>query len=123
VILVAVLVWFAQPTNAQNTREDPRGSIGEHTCGTWHQVRQAAPHQADLLVGQQVLESWVRGYISGLNMHAAAKNIFGKTNPLTGEQIYLWLDKYCRENPLSGISAGTIKLWRTLPDIRLMITK
>ena len=41
VILVAVLVCFTQRTNAQNTRGDPRGTIGSQDCGTWFDVRQA----------------------------------------------------------------------------------
>ena len=118
-LLVAVMVCLSQPVNAHNTRGDPRGSFGGHSCGTWHEVRK----QDKLSVGQQALTSWVVGFLSGLNMHAAAKNIWGKTNPLTASQISLWLDKYCRENPLSSIRNGAWDLFRTLPDHRLMIVK
>ena len=121
-ILVAVLVCFSQPTIAQNVRDDPRGSYGKNNCGTWHQVRQALPHEKHLLDRKSDLEGWVLGFLTGLNLNAAAKNVLFGDNPGV-QTVWLWVDKYCRENPLGDILNATFKLWDTLPDIRLMIPK
>jgi len=114
-LLVTLVVCFSQPINAHNTRGDPRVSYGHENCAIWHEARKTDKNTAS----QHALIKWVLGFLSGLNAHAAAKNIWGVQGSPTPEQISLWLDKYCRENPLNGLRRGAWELFKTLPDQRM----
>ncbi|MEJ7929881.1 MULTISPECIES: hypothetical protein [Ramlibacter] len=71
-------------------------------CGTW--VRQD-------VTGHRW---WLLGFISGLN---SALRHEVKEDPLRGvkgDQVLLWMDNYCKANPLKNIHDGTYKLYEEL---------
>jgi hypothetical protein len=55
----------------------------------------------------------VLGYLSGLNLSGVETS-----DPLSAissaEQIYAWMDNYCRQNPLTGVVDGGNKLFGEL---------
>jgi hypothetical protein len=83
----------------------------------------AAPAQAVQLIGvidcgkwladkNPEYKWWLAGYMSGMTI----KDNQG-TDPLAGvtaEQLVAWMDKYCRENPLSYVTAGGVTLLKEL---------
>lgn len=79
--------------------------LGAVDCGKW-------------LAGKSDAYSWwLAGFMSGM----ALKEYRDGTDPLAGvsaEQLDAWMDKYCRENPLSWVSAGGIKLLKELKERR-----
>jgi len=61
--------------------------------------------------------AWLIGFLSGLNMGftMASSATIGKSTPefsfdTTNEQTFLWMDKYCRANPLSSAMYGVGEL-------------
>jgi hypothetical protein len=60
------------------------------------------------------MKAWLVGYVSGLNSAIAAP----KENPLDRinsiEQIYLWMDNFCKKNPLQTVRDGGNALYREL---------
>ena len=82
---------------------------GATSCGTW--VEEEAKHKAP---GQYINTSrtWLVGYLSGLAV-ASDKNFWGRqgVNLLDNASAYLWIDNYCRANPLKSIDDGGIALF------------
>jgi len=48
---------------------------------------------------------WVIGYLSGLNLMLAAKDAQAKDHLISASpnQIYFWIDNYCKQNPLKTV--------------------
>lgn len=76
--------------------------FGDFDCGGW--VKANSPTS----------RTWLLGYLSGVNFKAATKS----TDPLdkinSADQIFLWMDNYCRANPLKTVQAGANELYREL---------
>jgi len=57
----------------------------------------------------------VLGYLSGLNSSGVEKG-----DPLdaisSAEQIYAWMDNYCRQNPLNTVVPGGNRLFREISN-------
>lgn len=71
-------------------------AFGGSDCGEW--IR--SPSESK--------RHWLSGYMSGLNtMHYFNDN---KDDPLnkinSAQQIFLWMDNYCKANPLKRVSDG-----------------
>lgn len=92
-----VLVLFSEGASAVNIR-------GFRSCGVW-----AAEREKSNVRGH---ESWLTGFLSGLAV-AAKKEFWGRPNIdlIDNESVYLWMDNYCRANPLKDISDGGIELF------------
>ena len=74
---------------------------GSIDCGLWVQAR--TEHHAE------ALEHYVIGFLNGLAV--AARIDFWRAGPrISREQVYLWMDNYCRNTPLSGPIQGAIAL-------------
>ncbi len=72
-------------------------TLGEPDCGQW--LAEKTPTR----------RAWVLGYVSGLNLSGIEKmNVLGATS---AEQIYAWMDNYCRQNPLDDVTHGGNKLF------------
>lgn len=75
-----------------------QATFGEPNCGQWVS-RKREPDKA-----------WLLGYLSG----AGSWQVATKANLLkqigSAEQIFLWMDNYCKANPLSFLSDGGDKL-------------
>ena len=82
-------------------------SIGSLSCGDYIKDKRAGgcPFVA--------YRAWVGGYATACNMRTPdTANILGSTDV---ESVMLWLENYCRANPLNGIADGmgvlTIELY------------
>lgn len=84
-------------------------NFGSFDCGFWVKNQNTKP----LSDSEIVVKTWLYGYLSGLNSVLATP----KNDPLsqiTDTQVNLWMDKYCRDEPLSNIQAGANILYQEL---------
>ncbi|VTU43077.1 hypothetical protein E5P1_00428 (plasmid) [Variovorax sp. PBL-E5] len=58
------------------------------------------------------MSGWLLGYLSGLSMRHEPPN--DPLADLSPEQANLWMDKFCRENPLSNLQIGGSRLFSEL---------
>lgn len=96
VISVVFLMSATSPSFAGGSR------LGVVKCGDWvknRNDRTATPY-----------EFWLLGYLSGISMELG-KNFLANTNSASLE---LWMDNYCRNNPLDSIGVGGDALAREL---------
>jgi len=106
-LIVLVLSFtFATPVTAAD-KDDRYWVQGRISCGYWveHRKEDDWPNTAN--------QFWVIGYITAYNKQTPdVYNIMGDTDPTS---VYLWLDKYCQENPLNMLVEGmeilTYELW------------
>lgn len=74
---------------------------GARGCGVWVTDRSAGLSRS---VGN---ETWFIGYLSGLAVYSN-KDILKDTD---NDSLYLWVDNYCRSNPLKDISDAGVDLF------------
>ena len=55
----------------------------------------------------EIYKEWLLGYLSGL-ASSSGVNILGDKDE---ESIYLWIDNYCKANPLDTLSDGSNELF------------
>jgi hypothetical protein len=72
----------------------------DNSCGTWAKT-------ADDPSTRQVYVHWFRGFGSGYNYGAPNDQV---TNMPSYETIALYIDKFCRDNPLKPFTAAAFKL-------------
>ncbi len=61
-----------------------------------------------------VAKPWLLGYLSGINTMTADMKANPPKDPLakaTPDQSFMWMDNYCKTNPLEKVSAGALKLY------------
>ena len=82
---------------------------GDPDCGVWVKPETQAREIEN--------RAWLIGFLSGVNMGlsiASPTTVGQQTSEvgfnLTNEQIFLWMDKYCRTNPLSSAMYGVGEL-------------
>ena len=82
---------------------------GDPDCGVW--VKPETPTR------EIENRAWLMGFLSGVNMGftMASSATVGKRTPefsfdKTNEQTFLWMDNYCRTNPLSSAMYGVGEL-------------
>ena len=105
--LIVLVLSFTFTTTAVD-KDDHYMSVGSRSCGEWVNSRKDESSK-----NYFAILGWVSGYISSFNqMIPDVYNILGSTDM---ESIYLWMDKYCQENPLSNMAYGmrviTDELW------------
>jgi hypothetical protein len=71
-------------------------------CGLWDKHR--GTKTAD------IYEAFLVGTLNGLSMGSAVEFWQSAQPPISAEQAFLWMDNYCRQNPLNDIVVGAIKL-------------
>ena len=76
---------------------------GATSCGRWVEVRKTNDHYSQL--------NWVLGFISAYNhyVHKGSEpnGVFGEADH---NALAVWLDNYCRTNPLSTLYKGAYEL-------------
>lgn len=106
-LIVLVLSFtFAAPVTALD-KDGYYWHQGPVSCGDWVKDRKGDSW------AQAVNIYWITGYITAYNNQTPdVYNILGSTDM---ESVFLWMDKYCQENPLSNLSSGmdilTEELW------------
>jgi hypothetical protein len=81
-------------------------------CGSWLEARaeRSRPNSQTLLLRESAYREWVFGFLSGV---AWQKSGDDRTDLLSGTEragLLLWLDNYCRANPLDSMPRAVIKL-------------
>lgn len=79
--------------------------MGHNECGEYLANRGSD----DKSIYNQVYATWVQGYFSGYNSTMPKKQFDAGLPPST---ILAYLDKYCRDNPLSNVAVGTDCLFK-----------
>ena len=95
--LIAIVLTTGQASAASIWME------GTVDCGMWVAARTS--HRAEMV------ESFALGQISGMAFGAGIEVWQANGSKMSREQFYLWLDKYCRDNPLKDVLIGTIALF------------
>jgi hypothetical protein len=71
-------------------------------CGEWvkaRKLKRSSPHEARLV-----------GLLDGMAIGRMIEIWKAQGNPMSKEQAYLWMDKYCQSNPLSRVVSGAEEL-------------
>jgi hypothetical protein len=76
-------------------------SFGSMDCGQW--VKNQSNNSPNIQS-----KAWLLGYLSGLNAVEFSENALDKIN--STEQIFLWMDNYCKKNPLERVPKGAQQL-------------
>ena len=103
---VLALILFVLPSIGVAQSADRRGipmmSFDDTSCGAW--VRsQRTP------AGRQAYVFWFRGFVSGFNFGSRSYQVPLDAMP-DQETLALFIDKYCRENPLLPFVSAAFKL-------------
>jgi hypothetical protein len=84
---------------------------GLQNCGEWVESRNKKNNAS---FSDQ---AFLIGMLNGMNVShyylsptTPAVNVFGESTP-KNEQIFLWMDKYCKENPLKDTMDGAVLLF------------
>ncbi len=72
-------------------------------CGDWIQARQQNR--------SVVLESYIIGYLGGFSSGSHREFWSADGRNISREAVYLWMDNYCRSNPLNVILTGVHTLF------------
>lgn len=70
--------------------------IGSTDCGKW--IKEPSDPR----------KAWVLGFLSGLNADGMYKNVLRKIS--SSQQIFVWMDNYCKANPLKDTIDGSLQL-------------
>ena len=103
---IALMMGFSQPVFPQAKRSATVLGAVENSCADWITARDGK--------NAQVYEFWLRGYLSGLNMSQDQSIDF--LRGIKANSLELWMDKYCRENPLKTIPQGAFQLVKELTE-------
>lgn len=82
--------------------------FGNKSCGVWLKERQEGGW------GATVVQNWFMGYLSGRSFHLRGNPLSG----LEGESAYLFLDNFCRANPLKKVDQAANALIDELASSR-----
>lgn len=111
-VLISILLLVVVSANSQE-------SGGTHTtfgnggdCAQWVQPRDAANGSS-----KNFSSIWLSAYLSGINSAGVRLGTPRQTDALKNvspAQVELWMDNYCRANPLKTISNAAWVLYREL---------
>ena len=71
-------------------------------CGDWvkaRKLKRSSPHETDLI-----------GFLDGMAIGRMIDIWKAQGSPMSKEQVYSWMDKYCQSNPLSKVVVGAEEL-------------
>lgn len=98
-------------TNSLAAKEEPPLAmfyVGDVSCGAWVQ-------SADNEMGRAQYIAWFRGFISGYNFGNPKNQVLLGSMPDSGTLV-LYVDKYCRENPLKPFVGAAMDLVREVRE-------
>src|SRR5262249_4768445 len=100
---VAVMIALLMIMRLTPSHAGPVHVEGATDCGLWAKAR--GEHRAGYL------ESYLIGLLSGLSLGREVEFWQAYGHPLSRDAVYLWMDKYCNENPLKDIVEGMSELF------------
>lgn len=85
-------------------------AVGYTSCGEWVMERRGeSPNM------MKISKGWIGGYITAFNYQT--QDVYDVRGDTDLESIYLWLDNYCRDNPLKSVPTAMDVLMSELwPD-------
>ena len=93
--IMSFLLVFSSLAHPGDENGDYMG-YGLVSCGKWVTYREEKNSDEE--------EYWIAGYITAYNVLATRTYyLMGSTD---SESVYLWMDKYCRQNPLKDLADG-----------------
>lgn len=94
--------------SSASVRADPVNVQGfeDMSCGAWVSSTSSPEARAQYL-------AWFRGFVTGVNF-ADSKHQISVAQMPSNDTVSLYVDKYCRENPLSIFPGAAFKLVREL---------
>ena len=82
-----------------------KASFGRADCGEWVKSQTTGTQK-------QRDRAWLLGFLSGLNQDDFYENALDKVS--SAAQIFLWMDNYCKNNPLEKVTKGAFRLFGEL---------
>ena len=77
-------------------------SYADTSCGAW-------TWSANIEASRAQYASWFRGFVSGHNFGNPEAQVSMGQMP-NDETLYLYIDKYCRDNPLNPFTSAAFRL-------------
>lgn len=108
IIMVLALTGFITSADVASGQVTVYGT--NTTCADWVEARTTRR--------AQILETWAQGTLNGI---AFGSNIDFWRSPkgaIEPNQAYLWLDRWCRDNPLGFLIGGVVALFDERTDNR-----
>lgn len=104
VALIAAAMFAVQALALATTNTSAGTTIGNHDCGQWFNPQR-----------REIARWWLLGYLSGLNGMYQMNVKREVDDPLaelgSADQAYLWMDNYCKANPLKNVNNGAVFLF------------
>lgn len=100
-LIIAICIAVARPAFAADSNLVPMFSFKD-SCGEW------VASQNDIST-RNIYLFWFRGFASGFNYGSKAREVPLGTFP-DNDTLALYIDKYCRENPLKPTIGAGIQL-------------
>lgn len=103
--ILAICLLAGMFTTPTLTLATPYSTFGAPDCGQW--TTSATP----------IRKAWLLGFMSGM---AAKHAALGATPPdplnalSSGDQILVWMNNYCKNQPLSTVNEGGEKLFNEI---------
>ena len=110
IAILAVLSAVSAAISADDRTPRIVHAFADPSCGEWVRSRQAQDQSA-----QWQYRSWFRGFVSGFNEATPQRQVSRFPNDDT---VALYVDKFCRENPLLDFPFAATKLVRELSDVQ-----
>lgn len=109
-VALMLAITVSTPTWAQ-----PAKHFGVPDCGEW--IAANSTHQ----------KAWLMGYLSGMNSIQTLFPGSGPKNPLghisSANQAYLWMDNWCKANPLKNVAEGAFSLFAELMENKAKVSR
>lgn len=107
-VLIALLVSALTLPAMASDENGYYSAKGARSCGDWVMARKEN-NSWDAFS----MKGWIAGYFTAFDMQTeGVYSILGSTGD---ESVYLWMDKYCQENPLKNMGVAmeqlTSELW------------
>jgi hypothetical protein len=103
--ITLALVGLAISTWGLDARAVGVTTLGDRSCGKWIADRPSNP--SDQSIGRLSNTGWLVGFMSGA-ASASGRDILERTD---GQSIVLWMDNWCRANPLEYVADGAMVLF------------
>jgi hypothetical protein len=109
-ILRALFTLLVIATSSVLAQDKPVSilSYEDTSCGAWSQ-------SADVEWARAQYVSWFRGFVSGYNFGNSDNQVHLERMP-NKQTLYLYIDKYCRDNPLNPFVSAAFKLVEELRE-------
>jgi hypothetical protein len=108
IFLTAVALFVAQLAAAadENGQYATLAASNENTCGTYISARDEAHHGQ--FARQNMYKSWLMGFVTGYDF--GAPDTYDIAPSMDLDAMMLWVENYCRRNPLASFaqSAGAL---------------